>query len=489
MCNFFNHFVSEFKSYIRSGLIKSSSLVLFFVYINIHSQNTIKEIDSIQKTLHEKQINEGDFYKIISQEYIIISKSRLLKYKKGEIKGYINIAKALNVTNKNRESLKFLEKADLELKNFNDNELKAYMHYIYGTNFYSLGLHARAIKSFNKSLLFAQKIENKTAKEKRIYAIYDWKRSSFEFLGMMDSVYSNERKCMRSPMPMLYITIAQRHFKSHNIDSAEYYINKADSLLSVKKIPVEGKANVLRAFGQLYIEKKDYKTSIDYLLKSLAITQKAHLRKRTLDSYKLIAEAYRGLKNHEKENEFLVKYAQLDDSLREVERKVLNTSIEKVLIDDEEIKEKHNLTLKYTIVVLIIISAVLMLAIYIFYNKKEKKKDLIIVQKNMEAMLLKQKLVNAYEEVTHLAVKKDPSFINRFKQVYPEFYSNLTTTYPELTLNDIRLCAFIKLNFSNKEIAEYAHISVRTVESQKYRLRKKLGLSADVDFNKWVANQ
>lgn len=488
MCNFFNHFILEFKPYVQSSLNKSFFITLCFIYMNIYSQNTIKDIDSIQKTLHNKLINEGDFYEAISQEYITISKCKLLKYKKGEIKGYINIAKALNVTNKNRESLKFLEKADLELKNFNDNELKAYMHYIYGTNFYSLGLHVRAIKSFNKALIFAQKIKDKTEKEKRIYAIYDWKRSSFEFLGMMDSVYSNERKCMRSPMPMLYITIAQRHFKSHNIDSAEYYINKANDLLSTKKIPAEGKANVLRAFGQLYIEKKEYKTSIDYLLKSLAITQKSRLRKRTLESYKLIAEAYRGLKHQEKENEFLIKYAQLNDSLREAERKVLNISIEKVLIDDEEIKEKDNLTLKYTIIALIIISAVLIGFIYNFHNKKQKQKDLIIIQKNMEAILLKQKLVNAYEEVTHLAVKKDPSFINRFKQVYPEFYNNLTTAYPELTLNDMRLCAFIKLNFSNKEIAEYSHISVRTVESQKYRLRKKLGLSADIDFNKWVAN-
>jgi FixJ family two-component response regulator len=71
--------------------------------------------------------------------------------------------------------------------------------------------------------------------------------------------------------------------------------------------------------------------------------------------------------------------------------------------------------------------------------------------------------------------------------LYPEFYNNLTSKYPNLNAGDIKLCAFLKLDFSNKQIAEYEHISVRTVESKKYRLRKKLELSKEIDLNKWVA--
>ncbi|MFP3591488.1 transcriptional regulator [Chryseobacterium sp. SIMBA_038] len=475
----------DIKKYLKFGVNKFL-FILFFTCINISSQNPIKE--DIVEFQFQKLIRDGDFKGAIYQENINIEKYKILKYKKEEIRGYINIAKAFNGINKNKESFKFLEKADSELKNFNNDELKAYLYHVYGVNFYSLGLHARAINSFDKALIFSKKIKDKTEREKRQYTIYDWKRSSFEFLGLMDSVYSNEKKCMKSPMPMLYIDIAQRHFKNKNIDSAEYYINKANNLLSTKQITIEGKSNVLRAFGELYLEKKNYKLSLDYLIKSLAITQKAHLGKRNLESYKLMAAVYHGLKDPEKENEFLTQYAQLKDSLQVVEGEVLNISVEKNLIENEKIKEKDNLILKYIICAMVIFASAAIVFTYVLYKRKQNYKDFIIIQQNKEKEALKGQVDTAAEEVIQLAIKQDPAFITRFKQLYPEFCNNLNT-YPGLTSNDIRLCAFIKLNFSNKEIAEYANISVRTVESQKYRLRVKIGLSPGIDLNKWVVDQ
>lgn len=483
MYNFFIELIVEI--YLKLNLNKFLCII-FFVCITISSQNSVS--NNIGETQFQKLIREGDFKGAIYQETINIKKYKILKYKKEEIRGYINIAKALNGINDNRESFKFLEKADAELRNFSDDELKAYLYHVYGVNFYSLGLHARAINSFDKALIFSKKIKDKKEREKREYTIYDWKRSSFEFLGIMDSVYSNEKKCMKSPMPMLYIDIAQRHFKNKDIDSAEYYINKANDLLFTKQITIEGRANVLRAFGQLYIEKENYQLSLDYLLKSLAITQKAHLGKRNIESYKLIAAAYHGLKNPEKENEFLIKYAQLKDSLQAIEGEALNISVEKNLIENEKIKEKDNLILKYIIFVVVMIGSVAVAITYALYRRKQKYNDLIIIQQNREKEALKEQISTAYEDVIQLAIKQDPTFINRFKQIYPEFFNTLNT-YPGLTSNDIRLCAYIKLNFTNKEIAEYANISVRTVESQKYRLRVKLGLSAGTDLNKWVFDQ
>lgn len=483
MRNFSNDLILFTKFYVCRSLF--ISFLLFC--INISSQNTVREIDRVQKVSHKKKIDDGDFYGAITQEQIAILRSRKLKYKRGEIRGYINIAQSFNMVNRYRESLKFLEKADLELKNFEDNELTAFLYQVYGANFCSLGLYAGAIKSFDRALTYGKKIINRAEKEKITYDIDNGKRLSFEFLGIMDSVYSNERKCMRLPKPMLYISIAQRQLKNDNIDSAEYYINKAGYLISKKEISMEEKSNVLRVLGQLCIEKKNYKISINYLLKSLAITQKTHLRKGTLASYKLIAEAYGKLENLEKENEFLTRYAQLSDSLRTEERKALNISIEKILIIDKLNKNNH--TLIYLVIALIFAGFATILIVHSFYKKKQKQKDNIITQKNMETIVIKKELVNAYEDITNLVVKKDPSFINRFKQLHPEFYQNITVTYPGLTSNDMRLCALIKLNFSNKEIAEYTHISLRTVESKKHRLKKKLGFSTDIDLNKWITSQ
>ncbi|MFP3594729.1 helix-turn-helix transcriptional regulator, partial [Chryseobacterium sp. SIMBA_038] len=61
--------------------------------------------------------------------------------------------------------------------------------------------------------------------------------------------------------------------------------------------------------------------------------------------------------------------------------------------------------------------------------------------------------------------------------------------YPDLNVGDLTFCALVRLNFSNKEIAQYGTMSVRTVESKKYRLRKKIGLPTNTDFNKWISDQ
>jgi len=466
-------------------------LLCFFLIHELKSQTSNVEIDSVQTKSFNNLLNEGNFNGIILQEKKAIEASKKIGYKNGEIKGYINIATALGAMKRNKESLKFLEIASAKLKMNKNDELFAYLNFTYGKNYYSLGLYSQSIKFFNIALDLAKKIKDRKEREKRIYSIYDWKRSSFEFMGMMDSVYSTERKCMKSPMPMLYITIAERHFKAHNIDSAEFYINKANDLLSVKQIPAEGKANVLRAFGRLNIEKHNYSKALDYLQSSLKITQKARLRSRNLESYKLIAKAYKGLNDLAMENEYLLKYSKLNDSLQEDTNSGIDMVLEKMLIKNEtnENGKKVNFNLYYTILIIIFIAGIAVYVISKKYMSQQKHKDSLINKKEQELEELKRKLDDGYKEVVQLAINSDPSFMNRFKELYPEFYNNLTSKYQNLNSNDLKFCAFIKLNFSNKQIAEYDHISVRTVESKKYRLRKKLELSKDVDFNKWVLEQ
>ena len=57
----------------------------------------------------------------------------------------------------------------------------------------------------------------------------------------------------------------------------------------------------------------------------------------------------------------------------------------------------------------------------------------------------------------------------------------LTRTYPDLTTADLKLCTFLRMNLNTKEIAEIMGLSVRSVESRRYRLRK-LYLSKEDDL-------
>ncbi len=69
-----------------------------------------------------------------------------------------------------------------------------------------------------------------------------------------------------------------------------------------------------------------------------------------------------------------------------------------------------------------------------------------------------------------------------FNTIYGGLLDRMKASYPNLSKTDLKLCVYIKLNMSTKEIAGLMNISPRSVEMTRYRLRKKLGLSPDEDI-------
>jgi DNA-binding CsgD family transcriptional regulator len=76
-------------------------------------------------------------------------------------------------------------------------------------------------------------------------------------------------------------------------------------------------------------------------------------------------------------------------------------------------------------------------------------------------------------------------FDKKFVEVFPDFYKKLNEKY-SLSKVDLRLIAYIKMNKSNNEIAQISGISLRTVQSQRYRLAKKLNLIKNQDLNAFI---
>lgn len=71
----------------------------------------------------------------------------------------------------------------------------------------------------------------------------------------------------------------------------------------------------------------------------------------------------------------------------------------------------------------------------------------------------------------------------RFEEVHTDFFKKLNARFPDLTQNEKRLCAYLRLNISTKDIAALLYLSVAGVESARYRLRKKLNInSTDADI-------
>ena len=77
-------------------------------------------------------------------------------------------------------------------------------------------------------------------------------------------------------------------------------------------------------------------------------------------------------------------------------------------------------------------------------------------------------------------------FAHHFDQVHIDFLQSIQEKYPQLTANDQKLCAFLRMNLSTKEIAPLMNISIRGVEVARYRLRKKLDLDSTINLNKFM---
>jgi len=90
-------------------------------------------------------------------------------------------------------------------------------------------------------------------------------------------------------------------------------------------------------------------------------------------------------------------------------------------------------------------------------------------------------------ELLHQYAKKgSPIFFNEFVKAFPNFTKKLLSQAPTLVLKEIELCAYSRLHFGTQEIALYTRLSVRAIESRKYRIRKKLQLKKGDNFLLWL---
>ncbi|MGJ8733077.1 MAG: Two component regulator three Y domain-containing protein, partial [Cellulophaga sp.] len=77
-------------------------------------------------------------------------------------------------------------------------------------------------------------------------------------------------------------------------------------------------------------------------------------------------------------------------------------------------------------------------------------------------------------------------FEMNFKELHSDFFENLLKQYPKLTPKDLKLCAYLKMNLSTKEIAPLMAITIRGVEIHRYRLRKKLNIDSSENISNFL---
>jgi len=226
-------------------------------------------------------------------------------------------------------------------------------------------------------------------------------------------------------------------------------------------------------------------------------------------------------------------YVKLRDSLYKTKRiNTINNLTTKYKLVESEAQSKvlsqklKNRTLTLILSIFLILLIILLIALsfsrYSIKSKlhKEEAKDLnlTIEQKNQELIsrVLDQNHQNEiYEEINttiatleadknteklkqylyniniSLSNKENEgnewqSFRTQFEQVHPQFFNNLLNIKSTLTENDLRVCAYIKLNLTTKDIANILNLSFRTIQTTRYRIKKKLGLAPETDLMKYI---
>jgi len=78
------------------------------------------------------------------------------------------------------------------------------------------------------------------------------------------------------------------------------------------------------------------------------------------------------------------------------------------------------------------------------------------------------------------------SFQKHLFSIHPDFIRTLNTEYPILSTGEIKLCCYLKMNQTTKDIAQWTSLSVRAIENKRYRLRKKLALKKETRLDVFI---
>jgi hypothetical protein len=172
----------------------------------------------------------------------------------------------------------------------------------------------------------------------------------------------------------------------------------------------------------------------------------------------------------------------------------------KKVIEKEVDKEKnlHNYLVNKMVVAFIVSLVIAVFTVIIGFtfvknyreqqkSKSEKGKNQSRKKESLAEHLIERKYdVDGFFQLVKSNDLSD--LANKMKLLYPDFVTKLSVYLPKPTAGELILSVLVRMNFTNKEIAEVLEMSLRSVESRKYRLRKKINLSSEEDMNLWMIN-
>lgn len=363
---------------------------------------------------------------------------------------------------------------------------------------------------------------------------------TYNFLGNMylssnelDSAYYFYNKAMSfdalvsdsSAKSSIYNDIGIINWELGNYDISEEYFKKSFNL----------KKNAIIYFnlGRNHYLKKEYDKAEQYLNQAIKLSKTERNINIEYKTVSLLSKIYRIKKLYEQSLNMMDSAMILQDSIANMEKAQAGIAIEmqymfkKQKTDLEaQIAEKERRMLIYILIITVLLLTI-GVTLLLYRNQKMKAQKSKIEQENLELRnrqlqtdlehkekekdMYAQYLLNhnehirsATEKVSKLkggkeevaeAMKEFESKIEKsvwnefkmlFQNLHSDFYDNLYNAHPNLTLNEKKICVFIKLNMTSKEISAITGQQIRAIEVARTRLRIKLGLKRSDNLNAYL---
>jgi tetratricopeptide (TPR) repeat protein len=316
-----------------------------------------------------------------------------------------------------------------------------------------------------------------------------------------------------------YLSISSAYEKMNRTDSANFYMEKSLVLSEQINNPTE-KLDACRAAARFYEKTGKYQKALGLYTKVLSLSDSLEVLN-SLTKIEQIQAVYEVI-NKEKDNKILQQKVNLQQlaiqrqrilligaiaivlffiyfifSLRRSHRreKVNNEMIMKQanqLHEQEKtllLNKEHSLELELDYKNRQLTSYALHLARnneFAFKTTEELKQILsgLGPRDKERAERIKQMISDLHQSTSDTAWEE---FRLYFEEVHQSFEKNLGNAFPELSPNDKKICALLKLGLTTKEIASITFRELRSVESARNRLRKKLSLPADVNIQNFLS--
>lgn len=472
-------------------------IFLFFVHFfpaqNV-KQMTIKQIDSTLKSM-ESDVYDMNGKNLITLYTDLYYRTKELNYTKGQINTLqklclfrVNSNKDFEKVIEDSETIEKLAESIGDYYNFCIAKIDRSFVYM------RMGLSNKAKESADEALKFAEKVKDKDrrldvyAHAYYVYVTYyeqinDFKNKKyFAEKGFEKTLQMSEQ----FPPKLNWLLNSTRilenlHFQKGNYPQAGYYLKLQEGYLKKSKNKLDfALYHLLKA----EFESKNKTNNKDYLEHSIHHFKEAEKYSKQINNatfltaiYSEISEVYAEKKDFKNQAIYLKKEKNIKDSLSKIEKETLQKINPKIADKSSETPNQNSWM--YFLTGLVFLVA----ALFFFFKFKNKKKE----TQHPKVTELEPKVSVSVNELVYS--DENPAVFNeKFQLLFPGFYDGLRNVNTELTSSELEFCAFIKLNFDTKKIASIKDISVRAVESKKYRIRKKLNLSGEEDLYIWMSN-